>query len=142
MKKLLTLFLLIFAVSCQQQSKTTSQVNNKNTETISKELSPRDEFLELLTEAKRLEALGRSVENLRKSSDEADLRQCGNVLSPNKQAAKELKERSQKLPPIYSTHLLSAAVDLELCITCSPTAIQRCDQAKKSIQEAETSNKN
>lgn len=143
MKKLLVLFIFMFAVSCQQ-SNTTNQASNsnaargeiKNSEMAGGNAPSSEEIRLLVGETRRLEAEGRSMEEIRKNRNEASVNQCGEIMKTHKEAAEKLNEKARKLPPVYAS-LTKAADEVQLCITCSPTAIKSCDQAKLLIQEAE-----
>lgn len=143
MKKLLLLFIFVFAVSCQQ-SNTTNQASNsnvaqgviKNSEMAGGKAPSSEDVRSLLGETRRLEAEGRAMEEIRKNRDEASINQCGELMKTHKEAAEKLNDKAQRLPPLYKS-LARAADEVQLCITCSPTAIKSCDQARMLIQEAE-----
>jgi hypothetical protein len=140
---LFTLFIFMFTISCgqsntsnQASNSNTARGENKNPETTSATRPSSEDIRSILDETRRLEVEGRSMEEIRKNRDEAGINRCGEVMKTHKEAAEKLNEKAQKLPPIYKS-LARAADEVQLCITCSPTAIKSCDQAKLLIQEAE-----
>jgi len=82
--------------------------------------------------------LGKEMERIRQSHDLNDLQQCGEKMQQYKLPAQELGNRSEKLPnhDPYYTHLRIAAVNMTLCVTCSPgLAMDNCKMAEEELRQ-------
>lgn len=92
---------------------------------------------ELLQALKELEQQGRSMESLRNTDDLSKVRQCGDLMRERQSKAKELLDRAETLPKSYGLHLSIAARELSMCVTCSGGAIQNCNTAQSTLNNAE-----
>lgn len=96
------------------------------------------EVKEVLQAVRALEQQGRGMEALRRGypDDLSKVRQCGDLMRERQPQARSLRERAEALPKPFSIHLAAAATELILCVSCSRSALQNCDRARSSIDDA------
>jgi hypothetical protein len=85
---------------------------------------------------RRLEQQGRSTESLRSNQSIEKIRECGNLMRERQLIADDLRSKAESLPQPYSFLLGTAAIELKLCVSCSSFAIDNCDRAKSSLDQA------
>lgn len=83
-----------------------------------------------------LEKQGRSMESLRNTEDLTKVKECGNLMRERQKIADDLRTEAEKLPNPYSISLSPAAIELKICVSCASSAIDSCNRAKSSLQEA------
>ncbi|RJO65753.1 MAG: DUF4236 domain-containing protein [Myxococcales bacterium] len=99
----------------------------------------RKEADEIYQELMKYLKFGKDMEQIRRSRDLEDTRQCGEKMQQYKLPVQELGSRSEKLPnhDPYYTHLKIAAINMTLCVTCSPgLAMDNCKMAEDELQQA------
>jgi hypothetical protein len=96
------------------------------------------EVRELLQAIRTLEQRGRGLESLRQGypNDLEKVRQCGDMMREKQPQARSLRERAEGLPKPFSIYLEAAATELVLCVSCSRSALENCDRARSSINDA------
>ena len=96
------------------------------------------EVREVFHTLRTLEQQGRGMESLRRGypNDLEKVRQCGDLMRERQPQAKGLRERAEALPQPFSIHLASAATELVLCVSCSRSALENCDRARSSLEDA------
>jgi ribosomal protein L22 len=102
------------------------------------------EAQEMLAAVRALEQEGRSMGYLRDAYNLPEgepykldkLRRCGERMRELQPKARELRQRTDRLP-VSLVYLRVAATQLELCVSCSVTlAPQNCDGARDDLREA------
>jgi len=83
-----------------------------------------------------LEQQGRSMESLRNTNDLEKVKECGNLMRERQKIADDLRTETEELPNPYSIKLSPAAIELKLCVSCASSAIDSCNRAKTSLEEA------
>lgn len=96
------------------------------------------EVKEVLQAVRTLEQQGRGMESLRQGypNNLEKVRQCGEQMRERQPQARSLRERAEALPKPFSIHLGAAATELVLCVSCSRSALENCERARSSINEA------
>lgn len=84
----------------------------------------------------RLENQGRSMESLRSKKTTDAIRECGILMRERQPVADDLRSKAESLPQPFSNLLTPAAIDLKLCVSCASFAIDNCNRAKTSLNEA------
>lgn len=92
--------------------------------------------LAVLEALKILESQGRNMEPLRASNNTESMQECGNLMRKYSQTAADLLSKSERFPKSYGM-LGVAALELKMCVTCSSTAMESCNNAKSSIAQAQ-----
>jgi len=90
----------------------------------------------ILEALKHLELLGRGMESVRNSQSIESARACGNLMRERQPMADELRSKADLLPRPFSVWLAPIAIDLKLCVSCSSSAMNDCNRAKSSLDEA------
>ena len=85
---------------------------------------------------KRLEQQGRSMESLRRNQTTEKIRECGNLMRERQPIAGDLRSKAELLPQPFSILLTPAAIELNLCVSCASSAMDNCNQAKSSLDQA------
>lgn len=85
---------------------------------------------------KELEKQGRDMEFLRSTQTIENISQCGVLMRERQPKADDLRSKAESLPQPFSFLLTPAAIDLKLCVSCVSFAMENCDRAKKSLEEA------
>ena len=91
----------------------------------------------ILRELRQLVNAGRSMETLRDPDNLDRLRRCGEQMRRNQARAETLRKRAEALPQSLGIHLAIAATSMNRCVSCLPDAIQSCELAGDSLQDAE-----
>ena len=96
------------------------------------------EASEVFRAVQELERSGRDMESLRRGypNDLEKVRQCGELMRQRQPRARALCERAEGLPNPVSVYLGAAAGELVLCVSCSRSALQNCDRARSSLDDA------
>lgn len=92
--------------------------------------------LTIFDSLKKLEQQGREMESLRKNETTENIKQCGVLMRERQPIADELRSKSEALPQPYSILLTPAAIELKLCVSCMSSAIENCNRAKSSLEQA------
>jgi hypothetical protein len=93
----------------------------------------------ILQALRTLEQQGHAMEALRKGypNDLDKVRQCGEQMRARQPGAKSLRGRAEALPKQrYAIFLASAATEMNLCVSCSMGAMEYCNRAHASIEDA------
>lgn len=85
---------------------------------------------------KRLEQQGRSMESLRSNKTIENIRECGNLMRERQPIADDLRSKAEALPRPFTVWLTPAAIELKLCVSCASSAMNNCNRAKSSLDEA------
>lgn len=85
---------------------------------------------------KRLEQQGRSMESLRSNKTIENIRECGNLMRERQPIADDLRSKAESLPRPFTVWLTPASIELKLCVSCASSAIDNCNRAKSSLDEA------
>lgn len=85
---------------------------------------------------KRLEQQGRNMDFLRSNQTIEKIRDCGNLMRERQPIADDLRSKAESLPRPITTWLTPAAVELKLCVSCSSFAMDYCNRAKSSLDQA------
>lgn len=85
---------------------------------------------------KRLEQQGRGMESLRSNKTNENIRECGNLMRERQPIADDLRYKAESLPQPFSTWLTPAAIELKLCVSCASFAMDNCNRAKSSLNQA------
>lgn len=85
---------------------------------------------------KRLEQQGRSMESLRSNQTTEKIRECGNLMRERQPIADDLRSKAESLPRPFTVWLTPAAIELKLCVSCASSAMDNCNRAKSSLDEA------
>lgn len=92
--------------------------------------------LTILDSLKKLEKQGRDMESLRKNETTENIKQCGVLMRERQPIADELRSKAEALPQPFSILLTPAAIELKLCVSCMSSAIENCNKAKSSLEQA------
>lgn len=85
---------------------------------------------------RRLEQQGRSMESLRINKTIENIRECGNLMRERQPIADDLRSKAESLPQPFTVLLTPTAIELKLCVSCASSAIDNCNRAKSSLDEA------
>lgn len=85
---------------------------------------------------KQLEQQGRSMESLRSNKTIEKIRECGDLMRNRQPIADDLRSKAELLPQPFSVWLTPAAIELKLCVSCASFAIDNCNRAKTSLDQA------
>ncbi len=85
---------------------------------------------------KRLEQQGRSMESLRSNQTTEKIRECGNLMRERQPIADDLRTKAESLPQPFAILLTPAAIELKLCASCASSAMDNCNRAKSSLDQA------
>ena len=83
-----------------------------------------------------LEQQGIGMESLRNTNDLTKVKECGNLMRERQKIADDLRTETEELPNPYSIRLSPAAIELKMCVSCGSSAIDSCNRAKTSLEEA------
>lgn len=91
---------------------------------------------ELFNKLITLEMQGRNMQSLRNTDDLTKVKECGNLMRERQKIADDLRSEAEKLPNPYSIPLSPAAIELKICVSCATSAIESCNRAKTSLEDA------
>jgi hypothetical protein len=91
---------------------------------------------EVFDNLKQLEQQGRNMESLRSNQSTEKIKECGNLMRERQPLADDLRSKAESLPQPFSILLTSAAIELKLCVSCASSAIDNCNRAKTSLDQA------
>lgn len=88
--------------------------------------------------AKKLSAMetqGRKMERLRNSTALGDMVSCSKTMHKLQPIADKYHQEAQGLPLSWKVPLGAAAIELQMCVSCSDNALEHCGRAKEYIAE-------
>ena len=97
----------------------------------------KNEVQRLYREAQALEKKGRKMEPLRATDDHDKLRKCGVQMRKNQAKAKELRASADELPRSTRIGLYSAAINLNMCVSCMKDALDYCEMVRQDLKRVE-----
>lgn len=101
------------------------------------EASPSMDGKAILAGLRDLVEEGRAMEPYRDRSDNSNLRVCGEMMREYQPQARNLQEEAKKLSGGAGVFLGAAANYANLCVSCTPTALDYCNLAEREMREAE-----
>ncbi len=110
---------------------TTSPRLNEPSPTLSPGQTPKD-VAEILKQIVDLRDEGRKMEPLRQNTVE-NAKKCGETMRKNQAVADNLRSKASALPPLYSTFLGPAAINLKMCVSCLSSASESCNMVDDEI---------
>src|SRR5699024_2600076 len=91
-------------------------------------------ILEIQSELDDLLKAGRSMDRYRNTEDRTLSRICREKMRANQAQAKTLNENAQALPSRY-LGLKAATMEVNSCVSCSPSAMEACDRFEQSLND-------
>lgn len=128
------LFSSCAAVSNQPQSKKAPPdpaLIEKN-----KEIALRNEVTLVTQEAQKLEQQGRDMEAIRQAPDAESKRQCNVATEYRQQQVKDLDNKVKSFPNPFNATLTPIISDLNVCVSCSKTALPSCIKTRAALNSA------
>jgi len=91
----------------------------------------------LVTQAvQKLEQQGRDMEAIRQAPDAESRRQCGTAMEYRHQQVKDLETKVNGFPNPFNSTLTPIIADLNVCVSCSKTALPSCKKTRAALNEA------
>ncbi|MDQ6786245.1 MAG: hypothetical protein M3033_05430 [Acidobacteriota bacterium] len=101
-----------------------------------KQIAQTNAAIEVTQAAQKLEKQGRDMEALRQAVDAESARQCHTVMEDRQEQVKNLEAKVSDFPNNFKTRLIPIINDLNVCVSCSKTAMTSCVKTRASLNEA------
>lgn len=101
-----------------------------------KEIALRNEVTLVTQAAQKLEQQGRDMEAIRQAPDAESKRQCSNAMEYRQQQVKDLDNKVKSFPNPFNATLTPIIADLNVCVSCSKTALPSCIKTRAALNSA------